>query len=200
MAGTADNWRTSDIILGAGKLYANVAIPGAGARLTLDATTKTPDSTANPNAIHLGSTQAGAKLTVATQMQDYFVDEFAAPIVSNVEGVAANIEGAFAGIANTTFLELLTPGLGTHGTASGYSQLTLGRRALVYTSVCIIAPRYDDPTKTVVAQLYKALNTTGFEATFGRKELSFTPFNFKGYEVTTRAAADTLGNFWYEIA
>lgn len=200
MAGTADSWKTDNIILGAGRIYANVAIPGGGGRITLDATTKTPDDTANPSAVHLGATQAGAKLSVTTQWQEFFVDEFHAPIVTNVEQVAMTLEGAFAGVRDTALLTLLTPGMGTSASGSGYAQMTFGRRAVAYTSVCIIAPRYDDPTRVVIAQLYKALNTTGFEASFARKELNYSPFNFKAYEVTSRAAADTLGTFWYEVA
>jgi hypothetical protein len=200
MAGTTLNWRIGDILLGAGQIFANLAIPGAGARLTLDATTKTPDSTANPTAIHLGATQAGAVLKVGMSMQEYTVDEFKAPVVTEVEGVAASIEGSFAGILDTALLALLSPGVGTAGTGSGYAEIALGSKPLAYTSIAIIAPRHDDPTKMVVAQLYRALNTTGFEANFARTAMGFTPFNFKGYEVTTRAAADTLGKFWHEVA
>lgn len=200
MAGTTLAWKTTNIILGAGKLFANMAIPGAGARATLDATTKTPDSTAHPNAIHLGATQAGTKVMIKSQIEDYFVDEFAAPVATNVSQVDATMEGALVGVTDMDLLELLTPGMGTQAAGSGYDEVTMGQRAIVYTSVCLIAPLIEDTTKVIVVQFYKAINTTGAEINFGRKDLAFTPFNFKAYEVTTRAATDTLANVWKEVA
>lgn len=199
MAGTSLSWKTTNIILGAGQLFANMAIPGAGARATLDATTKTPDSTANPNAIHLGATQAGTKVMIKTQLEEYYVDEFAAAVATNVSQVDASMEGGLVGVTDMDLLELLTPGMGTESAGSGYAQVTMGQRAIVYTSVALIAPLIEDTTKVMVVQFYKALNTTGVEINFGRKDLAFTPFNFKAYEVTTRAAADTLANVWKEV-
>src|SRR5687768_9230713 len=119
MAGTSLSWKTTNIILGAGQLFANVAIPAASARMTLDATTKTPDSTANPLAVHLGATQAGTKVMIKSQIEDYFVDEFAAPIATNVSQVDARMEGALVGVTDMILLGLLTPGMGTRSTASG---------------------------------------------------------------------------------
>ena len=196
MAGTSLAWKTDNILLGAGQIFAKVAIPGAGARLTLDATTLTPDATANPTAIHLGATQEGAKVSITTSWEEYFADEFAAPIQTNVTQVAASLTGAFLGVTDTALLELLTPGMGTKTTGSGYDQVTFGRRAVVYTSVAIIAPLIEDPTKVAVFQLYKTLNTKGIEFDMARKKMAATPFEFKGYEITTRAAGDTLATFW----
>jgi hypothetical protein len=198
MAGTTLSWKTTNIILGAGKLFANVAIPAAAARMTLDATTKTPDSTANPLAIHLGATQAGTKVMIKSQIEDYFVDEFAASVATNVSQVDASMEGALVGVTDMDLLALLTPGMGTKGTGSGYDEVTMGQKAIAYTSIALIAPLIEDTTKVIVVQFYKALNTTGIEINFGRKDLAFTPFNFKAYEVTTRAAADTLANIYKE--
>lgn len=200
MAGTTLSWKTDKILLGAGQIFAKVAIPGAAARLSLDATTLTPDSTANPTAIHLGATQEGAVATVKTQWEEYFVDEFPAPIQTSISQVEASLSGAFVGSTDMDLLELMTPGMGTKVTGAQYEQITFGRRAVVYISVAIIAPLIEDVTKVCVFQLYKALNTTGIETPFARKKLAFLPFNFKGYEITTRAAGDTLASLWKQVA
>jgi hypothetical protein len=199
MAGTTLSWKTTNVLLGAGQIFANVAIPGAGARLTLDATTKTPDSTANPSAIHLGATQEGSKAMIKSTWEEFFVDEFAAPIQTNITQIEASLSGNFVGVMDTALMELLTPGMGTKTTGSGYEQLTFGSRAVVYPSIVIIAPLIEDSTKVMVFQLYKALNQAGVEFDVGRKKLAFTPFNFKGYEITSRAAADTLCSLWKQV-
>ena len=58
----------------------------------------------------------------------------------------------------------------------------------------------EDTTKWGVFNIYSALNDSGVEWAQSRKELGFTPANFVGYEITSRAATDTLGNFWKQIA
>ncbi len=197
MAGTTDSWRQSDILLGAGKLYAAVGVPAASARLAIDATTLTPDSTSG--AVHLGATKGGSVLTVTEAWDEYFADEFPDPIVTNLKQTGMMLEGELLGVLDTTLLERLSPGAGTYSTAAGYKQLTIGRRAISYTGVAIVAPRADDSTKVVVAHIYKAINTAGIKASFGRTTQGATPFSFKGYAITTRADADTLGNIWHTI-
>lgn len=199
MAGTTLAWKTDKVLLGAGQIFAKVAIPGAAARMTLDATTLTPDSTANPSAVHLGATQEGAVALVKSQWEEYYVDEFAAPIQTNITQIEASLSGAFVGVTDMDLLEIMTPGMGTKVTGAQYEQITFGRRAVVYISIAIIAPLIEDTTKVGVFQLYKALNTTGIEFPIGRKKLAFTPFTFKGYEITTRAAADTLASVWKQV-
>lgn len=197
MAATADNWRQSDIILGAGKLYIDVGIPVDGARLATDSGSLTPDSASS--AIHMGATQAGATLTLTSAFTDYPVDEFPDPWVTSLDVVGMKLEGALAGILDLVQTAKLMPAVATYATASGYKQMTIGRKALTYTGVCIVAPRHDDPTKIVIAHIYKAVNKAGVQAKFGRKEMAFTPFNFEGYAVSTRTATDTIGNIWHTI-
>jgi hypothetical protein len=56
-----------------------------------------------------------------------------------------------------------------------------------------------DATKFTVVQLYNARNTTGFSFQVGRKVRASSAFTFKGYGLTARAAADQLGNYWWQI-
>lgn len=194
MAATADQWRQTDIILGAGKLYGSVGVPANDARLAL--TSLTPDSASG--AVHLGATRAGTVLTITETFQEFYVDEFPDPIITNLEQTGMMLEGELAGVLDLTMLEDMSQA-GTYATSSGYKQLTIGRKAITYQGVCLIAPRADDPTKVVVAHIYKAINKAGIKANFSRKEMAFTPFQFVGYAITTRDADDTLGNIWHTI-
>jgi hypothetical protein len=195
MAATADNYRQTDFHLGAGRLYGSVGVPANDARLAI--TTLTPDSASG--AVHLGATKAGSIVTVTETLNDFSVDEFPDPVITNLEQTGMMIEGELAGVLDLTLMEDLSQA-GTYATAAGYKQLTIGRKTLTYQGVCIIAPRLDDPTKIVIAHIYKAVNKAGMKINFARKEQAFTPFQFVGYAITTRDADDTLGNIWHTIA
>lgn len=198
MAGTATDYNSLVIAQTKGQLWANLAIPGANARLTLH-TDGTPESVANPTAKHLGMTKEGAKFMVKPSYDEYFADEFAAPIKTNVGTTEASIEAELIQVMDMNLLELLTPGIGTYSTAAGYMQVQLGSRAIVYTSIALIFPLEADATKFGVFHLYRANNTGGIEIGLGRKQLSGIGISFKGYEITSRAAVDTLGNAWKQI-
>src|SRR5574343_167647 len=95
MAGTATNYDSTTIVVDTvGQLWAGLAVPGAGARLTLD-TDGTPDSTANPSAIHLGHTKEGSKVTIVSSITKYYADEEASPIKAVVDATDMSIEGSF---------------------------------------------------------------------------------------------------------
>lgn len=197
MAGTSDNYRQTDILLGAGRIYGAVGVPADTARLAIDATTLTPDSASG--AVHLGGTKSGSKLVVSETWDEYFLDEFPDPVITNLKQVSVTLAGEFTGSLDMTLLERLSSGAGTYSTSSGYKQLTIGHRAIAYQGVCVVAPRADDATKVIVAHLYKAVNTAGITMDFARTVMSSTPFNFKGYAITTRTGTDTIANIWHTI-
>lgn len=198
MAGTATDWKTSKIAQNAGQLWRGLAVPGAGARLTLH-TDGTPESVANPNAKHLGATRAGSKLMIKSTLQNFNVDEFRAPVVTNLDTVAMGISGELVGVTDMELMAWLLPGVGTRGTGSGYDQVTVGAKAIAYDSIALIFPLIEDTTDFGVFHIYNGLNDPGVEFAVARKELGFTPFSIVGYEITSRAAADTLGSFWKQI-
>ena len=129
MAGTATDWNVAAIANTKGQIWANLAIPGAGARITL-ATDGTPDATANPNAKHLGMTREGAAFLVKPKYDQYYADEFVAPIKTNLTEQEMMITAELLQVTDTALLELLTPGVGTKSTGTGYEQVTFGQRAL----------------------------------------------------------------------
>lgn len=200
MAGTTLTWNTDNIAQNAGQLFYDLAIPAGGARITLDSATKTPDSTANPTAKHAGATQEGSTCAVKSTHATYPVDEFRAPIVTNLDTVSMTIAASLVGVTKHELMGFLLPGVGTYGTAAGYKQVQMGSLAIVYSAVALIFPLIEDTTKVGVFNIYKSLNDAGIEFEVGRKKLGFVPVNMVGYEITSRAATDTLGNYWKEIA
>jgi hypothetical protein len=204
MAGTARSWRTTALAQNAGDLWGSLAIPAAAARITLTAPAsgigKTPDATENTTAFHYGATKAGSKLMVKGSFDKYNVDEFRAPIVTNVGSLEMGIATELVAITDLDVMTNLLPGIGTYATASGYKEIRVGQKAIAYQCVAVIFPLIEDTTKNGVFMLYSSLNDSGVEWTQSRKELGFTPANFVGYEITTRVATDTLGIYWKEIA
>lgn len=200
MAGTADSWKTTNIAAKEGKLYRGCAVPGAGARPSLDATTGTPDATANPNALHMGATKSGSKLMVKSTSGKYYVDEFRAPIITTIDEVNMGISAELVGVTDMQLAAYLLPGVGTRATASGYDYVTVGTKAIAYDCILETFQLIEDTTKYGWFMLYNAINDAGIEWAQARKELGFTPVSFVGYEVTSRAATDTLGQFGKQIA
>lgn len=198
MAGTATTWNTTNVAQNAGQLWYDLAIPGAGARITLDAD-GTPDATANPNAKHAGATTEGSRVMAKPAFTNYNVDEFPDPIITNLDTTETAISCALVGVTKSELAGFLLPGMGTYATAAGYKQVTFGRIAIVYSSVAVIFPLIEDTTKYGIFNLYKAINDAGLEFDISRVKLGSTPVNLRGYAITTRAATDTTGNFWKQI-
>jgi hypothetical protein len=201
MAGTTDNYTVTAIPAGVvAKLYSGMAVPTAGNRATLDATTLTPDATAHPSAKHLGYTDAGITVTMTTAATEFFADEAIAPIARGIDSGTLTISGTLLQVNDEEVMKVLLADIGTYSTAAGYKQFTLGlKTALSYASFAVIYPSPADATKAAVLQLYSAANTAGVTFQLGRKTRAGTPFTITGYAVAGRASADNLGNFWWQI-
>jgi hypothetical protein len=200
MAGTATRYNPLTIPMGiVAQLWANLAVPAAAARITLDAD-GTPDATANPNAKHLGHTDAGLTVTARETNQDWFADENPFPIGSSIDTAELMIEGAALQIADEEAMKVFGAGIGTYSTAAGYKQFTLGFKPTIsYNSMAVIWPSPLDPTKYAIFNMYNARNVNGFQFQIGRKVRGSSGFQIKGYGLTARAAADQLGNYWWQI-
>lgn len=199
MAGTATNFSPTTIKAGtSGYLWANVAVPGAGARMTLH-TDGTPDATANPSAVHLGMTKAGATFTIKPSFENYNADEFRAPIKSSIMAVEMTLEAEILQVEDFSILEQCTLGFGTKTTGSGYEQISIGTKTLTYVPIALIWPTENDATKFAVVQLYKAINTEGVALQVARQSQGSCKVSFKGHDIVTRAAADTMGSFWKQV-
>lgn len=195
MAGTSDAWKTNLIVANAMRgLYRGCAVPGAGLRPTLH-TDGSPDSTANPSALHMGATKEGAKVLVKPTFQGFGVDEFRSPIVRNLDAVEMGIGGELVGVTDMQLAAYLLPGVGSRSAASGYDYVTIGSKAIAYDCILGTWVLQEDASKYGWVQLYNAINDPGVEFAISRKTLGFTPVSFVATEVTSRAAADTLGQY-----
>lgn len=200
MAGTSDSWRGTALGVGYGRLYGQMGTAAGGGRHTLDASTNTPDSTANASAFHFGVTDKGSKFGIKVSYTDFYGDEFRGPLVTTVDKVEMNIAATLLAVTDMDVIKNILAGVGTYSTASGYKQVTIGALAIAYQSVVNIFPLVEDPTKVGVFALYSAINKAGVEWDQARVSRAGIPVDFMAYEVTTRATADTLGNYWKQIA
>jgi hypothetical protein len=109
-----------------------------------------------------------------------------------------------ASLAQTTdhsgVLQHIVQGFGTYGTAAGYEQIQIGLIAIVYIPIALIWPTEADATKFVVFNLYSAKNNSGLANQIGRTRLGSNPVAFTGRAVSGRASADSVGNYWKQIA
>lgn len=195
MAAVADSWKTTNIAQKEGRLYRTVAVPSAGARPTV--ASGILDSGV---AVHMGATKGGSKVMAKTSLQKFYVDEFRAPVVTNIETIEAGLGGELIGVTDMQLAAYLLPGVGTRSTSTGYDYVTLGTKAIAYDCVCLTFELIEDTSKSGWFMLYNALNDTGVEWAQARKEFGGMPFSFVGYELTSRATADTLGQFGKTIA
>lgn len=198
MAATADSWKTTNIAQNPGRLYRGCAIPGAGSRPTL--TSGTPDDASNPSAAHMGATKGGSRVMVKSELQNYTVDEFRAPIVTSLNAISMGISAEIVGVTDMQLMAYLMPGMGTRSTGSGYDYITIGSKAITYDCTLLTYPLIEDTTRYGWAMLYSSLNDSGVEWAQSRTELGGVPISLVAYEVTTRAAADTLGQIGKQIA
>lgn len=199
---TAKNWRTTAQTYNPGNFWGNLAVPGAGARLRLHIADGTPDATANASAFHYGATKGGSKLMIKSTFTDLRVDEFRGPVSTTIDTVEMGISAELIATTDLVMMNKLLPGVGTYatGASSGddaaYTEIRVGVTSLSYQSCALIFALIEDSTKWGVFNLYNALNNAGVEWAATRKEAGFTPISFVGYELTSRAATDTLGCYW----
>ena len=192
MAGTADNFSNTNVVIGPGKAYADLAIPGAGGRLILYSD-GTPDATQNPDAKHIGYTREGTTAQVQPSTVDFFGDESPYPLVTRVQQELVSISGEILQVADFDLLEILMP-TSTRSTIPGIDGIHFGGSSiLTYTSVAVICPLEEDSTRYWVAHLYRSFNDQGIAARVSRTSLAGSPFAFQGRPITTRAAGDQLG-------
>ena len=199
MPGTALNTDGSKIILGPGNLWADVAVPGAGARLTLH-TDGTPESVANPNAKHLGLTKGGGTVTFGVETQDFESDELTSPHLSRIIKQPMMIEAELLQLTDLAYVMKYVATGGTYSTAAGYKELAFGGlNAITYYSFALICADVADPTKFICIQLYKAYNKSGFTFNITRKDQASAKIQLQALSIATRAVGDQTGKMFVQI-
>lgn len=207
MAGTSDNWLTTRVTLGPGKLYGNLGGTtnspwdgSSGVRLLLH-TDGSPNSTQNPNAVHLGMTEGGEEWGLKVTATDFKADEFIDPIISRITEQQASITGSLLQISDMAVQAIMAPAA-TRSDVGGSEGLTFGSAnpTIVYRSFAVIWPVEGDATKFTVFHLYKAYNAAGIASQITRSKLGASPFELRGYPITTRTDGDYTGRFFRQVS
>lgn len=207
MAGTADNWLTNRVSLGPGKLYGNLGGTNnapwdiaSGTRLLLH-TDGTPNSTQNPNAVHLGMTEGGEEWLVKDSKTDFRADEFVSPIISRITDQEIAITGSLLQISDMAVMQIMNV-TATRSDVGGSEGLTWGSSnpVIVYRSFAVIWPVEGDSTKFHVFHIYKGYNDAGMAAQVSRTKLGASPFAIHGYPDTTRTNGDYSCRFFRQVS
>lgn len=202
MAAISKDFQITGRLLGPGLIWANLDIPTAGARMSVAQDSDgfwCPDNTAgiNANAVCIGATKGAITCSAKASRQDFFADQIPGAVDSKVTQVDAMIKADVYGLSAAAVVKLAMAGFGTQASSSGYVQNTLGYLADTFSCIALLAPRRDDTTKCFIFMLYKAICTSGVEFAIGKDDLAASNVEFRGYSITTRAAADQIGNYWW---
>lgn len=202
MAGTPDGFRTQDVPIGPGKLYADLGTGtgewdiSSGTRLILD-DDGSPDSGQNPNAKHVGWTDAGWSFSVKPTFTNFNADESPDPILSRVTAQEAIISGSLLQVMDMDLAEILNPTM-TRSDLQGGKGVTIGNAEPRYTSVVLIWPFEDDLTRFCYVHLYKAFNDQGLVGNITSKDVSKSPAAFRGLAIATRPKTDRVGYYFVQ--
>jgi hypothetical protein len=192
---TAKDFVTAQLYQGPADLWALTAPTDVAQRVTLDATTLTPDSTAHAGAAHLGGTTGPVTLTVTPKIGYMRMDQIDAPVDCFVEALECKIE---AECNQSTMAKLARAlGVGTFTTSAGaYDQVTFGgTNQPPVISVAAIGLKRTDVTKAVVMCLYRVNSVDGITVVADRKKASTYKVTFQGLLDPTRTAGRQIGIF-----
>jgi hypothetical protein len=190
---TANAFSLSEFHQGPGDLWILPDGPtNAEERVTLDATTLTPDATAHVGAIHLGATAGPITLSVVPKISMIKIDQTDSPIGVFVESIEASIECELSQIGVDKLQYAL--GVGSYTADAAYKQLTFGGAANpIPFCVAGIAPKRSDATKAFVACLYRVMSTEGVEIKMSRKSPMTYKVKFTALSDPTRTAGKQMG-------
>ena len=206
MAGTSDNYLTTRVALGPGRVYGNLGGTNnaewdgaAGVRLLLH-TDGSPNSTQNPNAIHLGMTEGGEQFSVKPTKTDFFADEFLNPITARVTAEEILLSGSLLQISDMAVQAIMNP-TATRSDVGGAEGLTFGGLGTItYRSFAVVWAVEGDTTKFTVFHVYKGYNDQGLAGQVTSKKLGASPFAIRGYAITTRATGDQAARFFRQVS
>jgi hypothetical protein len=192
--GTVKGYDTTAIHQGPGDIWLIGGGPPSDSvqRLTLDEPTGTPDTTAHPSSICLGTTESGITFTTKVKLSDITVDQAEAPVDSYMDQLECTIEAELSQQSVDLLQNALTTGV--YSTAAGYKQLTFGGISIV-PSVCIaaISPKRTGSTLWIVSMLYKCISKGGITVMMSRSKKSAHKAQFSGLADLSRTAGRQIG-------
>lgn len=185
---------------GPSKLWFNLAIPATGEEMTIGAT-GIPDGTENPNAVWAGETDDGCFWDITKEITQEFVDDYKQPVDRSVDQTGMVIK---ANLVYKTLdfdvLAMASAGVGSAEVAAGYDKITYGEAEITLTCAAIIFPLKEDPTKFGCAQMYAGYNQAPVSRQASRQNRMVLPIELIGEAITSRPAADSLGQEWIQTS
>lgn len=205
MSAIAKNFQMDGRLLGPGLIWADLDIPTAGNKLAVAQDSDgfwCPDNTAgiNASAKCIGATKGAITCSAKAERSKFYADQIQGAVDAKVQQVMMQIKADIYGLSASQVAKLATAGFGTQTVGSGFVTNTIGYIADTFSSVALLAPRRDDTTKCFVFHIYKAISDSGIEFAIGKDDLAVSGLVFDGYSITTRAANDMLGNYWWTTA
>lgn len=197
MAGTAKNYASTHTVSGPVDIWFKCAVPGAGLAPTLH-TDGTPESVANPTAVHAGMLKTGGGMTINAEVQERRSDNLAAPYATKLLTAEMVITGDMLQL-NAALLQIITLGATTPGSPpSGKTGITLGSISSVATTCILAIWEQKTSGKYYCAVVYDGYNSKGFELSLNRNEDGAAEIEFKSNAVGSRATADQIGAIWID--
>jgi len=165
-------------------------------RVTLDATTLTPDAAVHVGSVHLGGTLGPITLTVKPTIGLGRVDQIDGPLYLFVEKIEASLEAEMTQIGVKKLAQCLGVGSYSENASppTSWTQMTFGGVANP-TSFCVagVAPKRSDATKAFVGCLYRVMPTEGVEFQMSRRKAGTYKVKFTAISDTARTAGKQMG-------
>ncbi len=191
-----------DIHQGPGFLWYGVQLPGAGARLLVDASGNPTQGSPMP----MGSSEGAATFHMEAKIEEIVIDQETAPVDSVMTAENAYIEAMLKESALIKVLKALAHATYSSGTDAGlpvgaqaFEQLTVGGLvALPQAALALISPRrgFTAPGKFMVACLYNAVAKTPFSVGFTRSKELMYKVRWDGLAVLSRTQGDRVAQFY----
>jgi hypothetical protein len=190
----AKDFTVGEIYQGPADLWLISPAPAdATQKVTLDATTLTPDAAVHANSKHLGGTAGSITLTVTPKIGNLRLDQFDGPVDVFVESLEAKLEAEMSQSEMQKLARALS--VGTYSTDNAtYKQLVYGGSNQPE-SICVaaIAQKRLAGTKAIVACLYNVNSTGGVDISMSRKKASTYKVTFTGLVDPARTAGRQIG-------
>lgn len=191
---TAKDFAASEIAQGPGDLWLIDPAPlDATQRVTLDATTLTPDAAVHASARHLGATEGAITVSVTPKVGTIRFDQFEAPVDVFIESVEAKIEAEMVQSEMQKLARALGVGVFTESSGA-YRQVSFGGVDQP-PAICIaaVAKKRLDTTKAYVACLYRVHSVEGIQVSTSRGKANTYKVSFIGLVDTARTPGRQIG-------
>jgi hypothetical protein len=185
---------------GPGKLWLSVQVPASGSRLVIDSAGIPTGGTP----VFAGATEGATTVVLSPKLEQIAADQVAAPIDVVMTGEAESIEVTLKESDLAKLKNFIVHGAFSTGTdtnlppgSQAYEEISFGGTVPIpKTSVAVISPRRDAPTKFVVSQLYQAFQAEAIQLPFQRGKETAYKVKFAGLADPTRVAGDQVGKLY----